>query len=159
MCLTLINLPTFRIHMIHSPSSPVVCQNEWQKVYRAEERQGMKGKSQHQQTCNYLNRHCKKGWITEVARSDPLGWEHNGSNANSGAARLSLQTPISAELEKGEKNESLQMIYVDLCAKGSLYVFAAQISGKYNYSDGSLCNFHLYSKIRQLRAHARSLQV
>lgn len=41
-----------------------------------------------------------------------------------------------------------------------MFVPTAQLSGnKYNYSNGSLCHFHLYSKIKQLRAHARSLQV
>lgn len=40
-----------------------------------------------------------------------------------------------------------------------LFVCAVQISGnKNNYGDGSLCHFHLYSEIKQLRVQACSLQ-
>lgn len=73
-----------------------------------------------------------------------------------GCEAVPANTNFCRELGKEEKNESLQMMYADL---QRMFLCTAQILGnKYNYSDGSLCHFHLYSKIKQLRAHARSLQ-
>lgn len=55
--------------------------------------------------------------------SDPLAQEYNGSNENSGVAGLSLQTRFFCrEQEQGGMAEFLQMPFLDLPARGCLYV-------------------------------------
>lgn len=155
MCLIVINLPTFRLHMTHSPSSPCCLPEQVAKgsqgLKKGKAWKGSHSTSKHAITWigieRGVNHRGSQKWPTCVGiqwqQCKHCPWKH-GFLQRAGKGR---EEPVLADDVRG-------------FACKRMFVCTAQISGnKYNYSDGSLCHFHLYSKIKQLRAHACSLQV